>query len=985
MLPDRSNPKRRRLESSSSGESVNIGFASNSGGEWPSYLYLTPSAGVAAPSANSFPSLPYPPNPSCLSLESQSYSQYTAIATPVSSSSPDPLTTLSLEQHVWSQPVAIGASTTAVLDAQLYWPFTWNTHPSLSIPDPWDTWSPNSPFQEQATGITPGASQTVPSSLLPESPLKSLCEASTTGHHPSSDSFHDVPAQDQQELVCFGELPGIPARFDRHSPWNSSTSCSHLRVTLNSSSQFSGKVDDQEFSGTILADITDDSHDWTLLTDALLNESGIELSVICLKGAYPLHQDVQHKASKDFRKSMHCKLLITIFGSLEMFEDIGSFFQEYEVYLQDPTQCDRHVRYCNPHRLSSTDPERCIWTSDLGKTTTQLVELAKTLPTPGILDAITSAQDLPEADQPRAIQTTLARHQRQALTFMQRREEGWSLNGERQDIWKYVENRIGDGSFVNRISGSHQCEEPEEFQGGIIADPMGLGKTLTMIALTASDLMCASLIPRQTVMPRAGQTLVVVPPPLLGTWEEQLAEHVVPGAFSWYRHHGNDRLTASNDRHQPTIVLTTYHTVSAEWKKAGENATSCIFSRRWRRIILDEAHFIRNRNSQMAHAICALDGESRWAVTGTPIQNKLSDIATLLKFLRIYPYSEKTCFDADITHLWKTEQAEEALKRFKRLASCLILRRPATTIQLPARRNLQCPVEFLPAERELYQDIRNKTVERLDELLYADNADGVRSPSYVNVLQQIEAMRMVCNLGLYYRSRHDTEVQDISPISQSTDTTWNSAVAQRALKLQLGIDPVRCKDCKVSLDETVSLLGDTSGAQRLQQPLYSQCMKFVCSDCISKRRGAPPICDHNPICPFASISLSAITADESSEPADALLNGKNLMSPLEMPAKVKSLISQLRPLPYETKSVVFSTWRTTLDVIEAGLKTEGIPCLRFDGKVPQRERQNVVNRFRQDPSCRVLLLTLSCGAVGLTLTVASYAFLMEPHWCVLNL
>lgn len=63
-------------------------------------------------------------------------------------------------------------------------------------------------------------------------------------------------------------------------------------------------------------------------------------------------------------------------------------------------------------------------------------------------------------------------------------------------------------------------------------------------------------------------------------------------------------------------------------------------------------------------------------------------------------------------------------------------------------------------------------------------------------------------------------------------------------------------------------------------------------------------------------------------------------------------------------SVVFSTWRTTLDVIEAGLKTEGIPCLRFDGKVPQRERQNVVNRFRQDPSCRVLLLTLSCGAVG---------------------
>lgn len=104
---------------------------------------------------------------------------------------------------------------------------------------------------------------------------------------------------------------------------------------------------------------------------------------------------------------------------------------------------------------------------------------------------------------------------------------------------------------MNRISGWRQDEEPENFYGGIIADPMGLGKTLTMIALTASDLMCASLAPGLayttprggTEMPPAGQTLVVVPPPrmfindgvigipvlinhptVLGTWEEQLEE-----------------------------------------------------------------------------------------------------------------------------------------------------------------------------------------------------------------------------------------------------------------------------------------------------------------------------------------------------------------------------------------------------------------------------------------------------------------------------
>jgi len=63
-------------------------------------------------------------------------------------------------------------------------------------------------------------------------------------------------------------------------------------------------------------------------------------------------------------------------------------------------------------------------------------------------------------------------------------------------------------------------------------------------------------------------------------------------------------------------------------------------------------------------------------------------------------------------------------------------------------------------------------------------------------------------------------------------------------------------------------------------------------------------------------------------------------------------------------SIVFSTWRTSLDVVEVGLIQAGILCLRYDGKVPQRERHSVVTRFRQDPSVWVLLLTLACGAVG---------------------
>ena len=63
-------------------------------------------------------------------------------------------------------------------------------------------------------------------------------------------------------------------------------------------------------------------------------------------------------------------------------------------------------------------------------------------------------------------------------------------------------------------------------------------------------------------------------------------------------------------------------------------------------------------------------------------------------------------------------------------------------------------------------------------------------------------------------------------------------------------------------------------------------------------------------------------------------------------------------------SVVFSNWRFTLDIVEYGLKQNNITSIRFDGKVLQKDRRNVVDNFKTQPDIRVMLLTLSCGAVG---------------------
>jgi len=99
-----------------------------------------------------------------------------------------------------------------------------------------------------------------------------------------------------------------------------------------------------------------------------------------------------------------------------------------------------------------------------------------------------------------------------------------------------------------------------------------------------------------------------------------------------------------------------------------------------------------------------------------------------------------------------------------------------------------------------------------------------------------------------------------------------------------------------------------------------------------------------------------------------------------LPTKIDALLMLLESLDSSTKSIVFSSWTSTLDLVEIGLKKASITWVRFDGRLSQKERQVSLHRFQNDPDIRVMLLTLSCGAVGLNLTAASRAYLMEPHW-----
>ena len=136
-----------------------------------------------------------------------------------------------------------------------------------------------------------------------------------------------------------------------------------------------------------------------------------------------------------------------------------------------------------------------------------------------------------------------------------------------------------------------------------------------------------------------GGTLVVCPTSVLANWQAQLAEHVPDGALRVLTWHSGGR-SSLGALAAADVVLTTYGTLAsdyASWASGGGGAAggaagnkrkdiASMYSLQWHRIVLDEAHYIKNRNAQQCKAVLALNGVRRWALTGTPMPNKADEV-----------------------------------------------------------------------------------------------------------------------------------------------------------------------------------------------------------------------------------------------------------------------------------------------------------------------------------------------------------------------
>ena len=388
--------------------------------------------------------------------------------------------------------------------------------------------------------------------------------------------------------------------------------------------------------------------------------------------------------------------------------------------------------------------------------------------------------------------------------------------------------------------------------GGILADEMGLGKTIMILSLIAFTIenplhrenLKSFFQEKQRRMLKNNlnfslknnkpfaNTLIIMPSVLIHQWEGEILEKF-NNKISYYIY---KEINKENhiDLQNYNIVLTSYETVRQDLfvEKYNHN----LFNYTWNRIILDEANRIHNINTKNAKSIYKLSGISKWCVTGTPIENSINDLFSLLHFLDYKPWSDKTFWDKLIYNPLYKDKNYKALTTLNFIIKPAILRRTkkfhVKELKLQKISFYDVFLELDEIEKQAYNKKRNSSIEYLNNL-----SDKEMKKNVFHMFEIILRLRQICNHhGLPFLNRKEIKVESFAKKIQKfllvryEDRERNKNnlkiennffdkldyIIEKLNELEKGKDKLTCCICKDEFEE----------------PIITFCLHKFCKLCI---------------------------------------------------------------------------------------------------------------------------------------------------------
>lgn len=276
--------------------------------------------------------------------------------------------------------------------------------------------------------------------------------------------------------------------------------------------------------------------------------------------------------------------------------------------------------------------------------------------------------------------------------------------------------------------------------GALIADDMGLGKTLQVIATLLQ-------LKNDGELTKA-KALVVVPTTLMTNWQREIAKFAPSLSVGIY--HGTSRVLPEAVKDLPDVTLTTYGLMRRETEK--------LAGYKWRLLVLDEAQAVKNATSGQSVAAKSLNASQTIAMTGTPVENRLSEYWSILETVQPRLLGSLKDFTETFAAPIETDHSESAAEAFRRLTAPFMLRRlksdKSIIADLPERNTVDQFTNLTAEQAALYSKVLEahmKKLKKLEEKAVEDpQGTDIRNIRRGEVLKLITSMKQICNSPSQY-------------------------------------------------------------------------------------------------------------------------------------------------------------------------------------------------------------------------------------------
>ncbi|KAK5945312.1 hypothetical protein PMZ80_002516 [Knufia obscura] len=369
-------------------------------------------------------------------------------------------------------------------------------------------------------------------------------------------------------------------------------------------------------------------------------------------------------------------------------------------------------------------------------------------------------------------------------------------------------------------------------KGGILADDMGLGKTIQSIALMLS---------RPPAESSKKPTLVVCPVALMDQWRREVLKLVRgSSALTILLLHGpNSHLPWARVKHYD-LVLTSYGTLSSElrrkvnWeeklklnpdaKKTKKDEFPVLDDKAFfHRIFLDEAQNIKNKSTKTAMAACRVNAEFRWCLSGTPMQNSVEEMYSLIKWCRIRPYNDWDKFSKDIARPLKARYEvgqKRAMEKLQALLKAILLRRTKKSqidgkpiLQLPEKRTVETRAIFNRDQLAFYQALETSSQIQFNKFV----KNGTVGRNYSKALVLLLRLRQCCcSPQLVINSADfitDSGVEGIDLVANAKELPEDAVARIKEL------EDIECPICFDAVENPI---------------IFNPCGHALCHDCFSR-------------------------------------------------------------------------------------------------------------------------------------------------------